>query len=108
MHLRAFWFVPVLTSVILFPEALTAQAVSGTILGSVRDASGAAVANAAVTLTNSETSFTRTVKTDSLGEYVAPSLPPANYVASAEMQGFKRTAQTGIPLGVDQKLRIEL
>src|SRR5207302_6731736 len=91
MHLRVFWFVPVLTSAILFPEALTAQAVSGTILGTVRDHSGAAIVNAVVTLTNADTKFTRTVKTDAIGEYVAPSLPPGNYIASAEMQGFKRT-----------------
>jgi hypothetical protein len=90
--------------------ALTAraQAVSGTILGSVQDSSGAAVARTSVTVVNTETGLTRSVVTDSSGEYTVPSLPPGLYNASAEMKGFKKVSLSGIRLNVDQKARVDL
>jgi hypothetical protein len=54
---------------LLAPHALRAQAVSGTILGSVEDSSGAAVPGASVTIANSETGLRRPVTTDSGGDY---------------------------------------
>ena len=59
----------------LAPATVSAQAVSGTILGTVKDASGAVVPGATVTLVNAGTGFSRTVVTDASGEYTAPSLP---------------------------------
>src|SRR5262245_37181233 len=59
----------------LLPQSLAAQAVTGTILGTVKDASGAVVAGAKVVLTNEGTQYSRTVTSDALGEYVAPQLP---------------------------------
>ena len=56
------------------PAAL-AQSVSGTILGTVTDSSGAIVAGAKVTIINEGTALTRTVTSDANGEYTAPSLP---------------------------------
>ena len=55
--------------------AAAAQAVTGTILGTVVDSTGAVVAGAKVTITNTGTGLTRTVMTDTAGEYTAPSLP---------------------------------
>src|SRR3954454_19241393 len=80
-----------------------AQAVSGTILGSVHDASGAPVAKAPVTITNAETGLSRTAETDSSGDYTAPSLPPGPYTVSVQMQGFKTLSLSNLQLGVDQK-----
>ena len=88
--------------------SLRAQAVSGTILGSVQDSSGAAVPGTAVTIVNTETGLTRSVVTDSSGEYTVPSLPPGLYSASAEMKGFKKVSVSGIRLNVDQKARVDL
>ena len=86
---------------------LFAQAVSGTILGSVRDASGAVVSNAVITISNTDTGLTRSVNTDSSGEYTAPSLPPGSYTVTIQMEGFKRISLTNLQLGVDQKLRAD-
>ena len=91
-----------------WPSALRAQAVSGTILGSVQDTTGAAVPGASVTIVNNETGLTRAATTTSAGEYDVPSLPPGTYHVSAEMKGFKKVALSGIRLNVDQKARVDL
>ena len=65
-----------------------AQAVSGTILGDVRDATGAVVPGATVSLVHTGTGFTRTLATDAKGEYTAPSLPTGTYSVSAELDGL--------------------
>src|SRR5262245_54838124 len=93
---------------LLGSPSLRAQAVSGTILGTVQDSSGAAVPGAAVTIVNSETRLTRAVTTDSAGEYNAPSLPPGMYNVFGEIRGFKKVSLSGIRLNVDQKARVDL
>src|SRR5690242_18325389 len=108
--MKSFWrglfLVTFLTAAL--PHLLRGQAVSGTILGSVQDASGAAVPGASVTIVNSDTGLSRVAVTDSDGEYAVPSLPPGVYTAFAEMKGFKKVSISGIRLNVDQKARIDL
>src|ERR1017187_3250534 len=59
------------------------QEVSGSISGTVLDASGAVVNGAVVTITNTDRGFVeRTVKTDKAGFYTASSLPLGNYSVS--------------------------
>src|SRR4051794_4243996 len=74
------------------------QAVSGTILGSVRDATGASIRGANVTILNTETGLTRATATDDGGDYTAPSLPPGVYTVSVESQGFKKTSVPNLQL----------
>ena len=90
------------------PSAAFAQAVTGTLLGTVTDTTGAVVAGAKVTVTNQNTGFTRTVKTDAIGEYTVASVPTGVYTVLAEMDGFKATALSNIELGVDQRARIDV
>src|SRR5688572_23667182 len=85
-----------------------AQSVSGTILGSVTDPSGAVISNAKVTLVNEGTGLTRTVTTDTSGEYVAPSLPTGRYTVISEISGFKTLTMSNVEVGVDQRVRIDL
>src|SRR5215831_433174 len=93
---------------LLWSTAVRAQAVSGTILGTVQDSTGASVPEASVTIVNSETGLTRTLTTDSAGEYNAPSLPPGTYNIFGEMKGFKKVSLMGVRLNVDQKARVDL
>ena len=86
----------------------SAQSVSGTILGTVTDSSGAVVSGAKVTILNEGTALTRTVVTDASGEYTAPSLPTGHYTVLAELQGFKALTLSNIDVGVDQRVRIDL
>ena len=90
------------------PQPAAAQAVSGTILGTVSDSSGAVVTGAKVTITNEGTQLTRTVTSDAQGEYVAPQLPTGTYTILAEMTGFKATALSNVQVGVDTRVRINV
>jgi hypothetical protein len=92
----------------LLPRPAAGQAVSGTILGDVVDTTGAVIPGANVTLVNTGTGFSRTVMTDSKGEYTAPSIPTGTYTVTAEMTGFKKVTMANVQLGVDQKVRIPL
>jgi hypothetical protein len=67
----------VAASIFLAPS-LRAQQTTGAILGSVQDSQGGFVVNAQVTAQNQETGFTRTIPTNSQGEYRIDFLPPGN------------------------------
>jgi hypothetical protein len=94
--------------VTLLPRPVAAQAVTGTILGTVTDSTGAVVSGAKVTLTHTETGLVRTVVSDALGEYVAPSLPTGTYTIAAESAGFRAVALSNVELGVDQRVRMDV
>ena len=85
-----------------------AQSVTGTLLGTVKDASGAVIAGAKVTIVNQGTGLTRTVTADDQGEYTAPSLPTGTYTVMAEQTGFKSVALSDIHVGVDQRVRMDV
>jgi hypothetical protein len=106
--LRRVLFVTSVLSFLFLPNRAGAQAVSGTILGTIKDASGAAVANAPVLITGAENGVSRKIVTDSSGDYSAPSLPTGMYSLSVEMPGFKKTNLSNLQLGVDQKLRADV
>jgi hypothetical protein len=76
----------------------SAQALSGTIVGSITDASGASVADATVTLTNTGTGFARVVTTNSSGQYVAPTIPTGTYSVVVEKAGFHKLIREGVQL----------
>src|SRR5437867_13245218 len=67
------------------PVPLFAQANTGTIVGTVHDASGAVLASAPITIRNEETNISRTVVTSASGDYSAPLLPPGSYEVSASV-----------------------
>jgi hypothetical protein len=75
-----------------------AQSDAGTITGVVKDASGAVVATAQVTITNESTRFERRVRTNESGFFVAPNLPPGLYTVAVEMTGFRRFVTTNLRL----------
>jgi hypothetical protein len=87
---------------------LRAQSTYGTISGSVTDSSGAAIADAQVTLTNLGTSEKRNQSTGSDGLYTFVNLFAGKYKVDAEKAGFKRTTRTDIVVEVQQTSRIDL
>jgi hypothetical protein len=78
-----------------------AQATSQ-ITGTVTDASGAVVAGAQVTATQTTTGITRSVTSDSSGVYALPSLPLGPYRLEVKKEGFTTFVQTGIILQVGE------
>jgi len=84
-----------------------AQVATGTILGSVTDATGGAVPGATVTATNLDTQFTRSAASDASGQYSLPLLPVGRYRVDVALDGFKNFSQTGILLEVGRNARID-
>jgi hypothetical protein len=84
------------------------QTASGVIAGAVTDASGAAIAGAKVTLTDTGTSQQREQTTNTTGNYEFRALPRGSYKLEAEMQGFKKEQITDITLTVAQSMRLDL
>src|SRR5690348_13604901 len=80
----------------------------GSINGTVTDASGAVIAGATVTVTDVERGVSRTLTTDTAGQYFAPSLTPGTYSVRAEFTGFQTLNRTGISVGVGQAVRVDV
>ncbi len=83
------------------------QAVNGTIVGSVTDASGAAVANAKVTLTETNTKISRSTLSNESGTWGFPNLPPGTYEVAVEMTGFKKDVRSGVILEANTSPRVD-
>jgi hypothetical protein len=98
--------------VIFFLSALAisanAQTFRGTILGTVTDASGAAVSGATVTVKNTGTGLVRTVTTDDDGNYSAPELPIGTYSVTVEKSGFRTGLVSGISVEVSTQRRADV
>lgn len=79
----------------------------GTILGTVRDTSGAVVPRARITITDVNTNRSRVVISDDRGDYVAPDLPIGIYNIAVEHTGFDRVVAKAIQLQVEQQARMD-
>jgi hypothetical protein len=84
----------------LASNKLHAQATTATILGTVTDTSGAAVADAAVQIKNVATGITQNVATDTGGRYRVPDLGLGDYDVQASKAGFQTVVRKGITLAV--------
>jgi hypothetical protein len=78
-----------------------AQTILGRISGTVTDPSGATIAGAKVTVTNTDTQAARTLATDDKGFYVADNLPIGPYMVLIDHPGFKRQQQSGFFVAAD-------
>ncbi|MEX2263769.1 MAG: carboxypeptidase regulatory-like domain-containing protein [Bryobacteraceae bacterium] len=88
-------------------SAVFAQQDAASITGQVTDATGLAVANATVTVTNRDTNVSMRVATGGDGLYVATPLRIGAYKVDVEAKGFKKTVRDGIPLRVQDRLRVD-
>ena len=95
-----------LTIALFLPLAVLAQT-SGSITGEVKDQSGAAAPNAAVTATNSKTNVARSTATNTDGIYSFPDLTPGTYEVKVVAPGFATIAKTNIELQVQQTARVD-
>lgn len=84
-----------------------AQAVYGSISGSVTDPSGAAVAGATVTITDVARQTTDTVTTNESGLYVKERLLPGQYEVKVEAAGFKQKLISSVVVNVDAQTKVD-
>src|SRR5215475_11576696 len=84
-----------------------AQAVYGSIIGTITDPQGAAVPGAKITVTSVTKGTIDQVTTNADGNYSATHLIPGTYDVKAEAQGFKSFEAKGIPVSVDTAARVD-
>src|SRR5258708_5930442 len=101
MHFAVSWIV--VSILFIVATASLAQLPTATILGTVRDSSGAVVPDAALTARNTETGLTRNTVSASDGSYRFPALPVGNYEVRAEHGGFRTDLRSGLTLSVSQE-----
>src|SRR5438046_4998120 len=80
-----------------------AQTSTATILGVVKDTSGALVPGVSITVKHTETGLTRTATSSESGDYNVPLLPVGAYEITTAMPGFKQQIRSGINLIVGQQ-----
>jgi hypothetical protein len=95
------------TSTLLLAALVWGQGAVGTIAGNVTDASGAAIAGAKVTATNTGTGAESTTTTDVTGSYRFVDLPPGVYTITVEAKGFRKTVLSAQRLVVASTLRMD-
>jgi hypothetical protein len=87
---------------------LQAQYENGSLVGTIRDASGAAVSGAVVAVTNNANAVTAKTTTNGEGDYELPSLRVGVYTISASAQGFTDAVANNITISVAGRQRIDL
>jgi hypothetical protein len=84
-----------------------AQVTTGTIVGTVKDTDGGAVAGATVTITEVDKGTSKTISTDATGSYNAPFLIPGRYEVAIEASGFRKLLRRGVVLQVNERARVD-
>ncbi len=104
---------PAFTAAALLALILTAhvpsraQQILGTITGTVRDSSGAAVADVTVTARNVATNLTETARSQSTGSYSLSNLPAGTYELKFTKEGFDTETHTGILVSGDRTSTVD-
>jgi hypothetical protein len=86
----------------------SAQALYGSIVGTVTDATGSAVPGASVTVTHTETSQTRTASTAETGVYSFPTLPSGTYTITISLSGFQPFTRRNIAVSIGDVVRVDV
>src|SRR5207249_6005645 len=84
------------------------SAATATILGVVKDTTGALIPGVSITVKHTETGLTRTAISSETGDYNVPLLPVGAYEVTSAMPGFKQDVRRGIDLVVGQQAVINL
>ncbi|MFZ1930638.1 MAG: carboxypeptidase regulatory-like domain-containing protein [Candidatus Sulfotelmatobacter sp.] len=98
----------VLVLAFLSRNLLVAQEATAVLTGSVKDASGAVIVGAKVTLRNTQTNAARTATTDKDGGYLFNLVPIGNYDLKIEESGFDTYIRKGITLEINQNARLDV
>src|SRR5436305_7694969 len=110
IRLRSFErFVTAILVLVALPTCLVfAQTSTATILGVVKDTSGALIPGVSITVKHTDTGQTRTAISSDSGSYNVPLLPVGAYELTTTMPGFKQQVRTGINLVIGQEAVIDM
>ncbi len=95
------------SALLLIAQPAGAQVLYGSLVGDVKDASGAAVAGAAVTVTQSQTQLTRKGVTDASGHYTLSTLSPGDYDIKVSAAGFKTFERQHVLVSLNTVSRVD-
>jgi outer membrane receptor protein involved in Fe transport len=84
-----------------------AQSITGTILGVVKDSTGAVLPGASVSIVNEDTRVTRAATTNGVGEFQVEFLPVGTYRVEITLDGFKRSSRSGVVMEVNRTARVD-
>lgn len=85
-----------------------AQAITGTLSGTVRDVSGEAIQGASITVTNTGTGISQQTAADKQGNYTVPNLAPGGYTLTGTAAGFNTVTVNDIVVRVQESTRVSL
>jgi len=93
---------------IFAPVGVMAQTSTATLLGTIRDSTGAVIPSVSVFVTDTAKNTQQAAITNDAGGFVFPALVPGTYSIAAELPGFKKLVRDGITLQVNQTVRIDI
>lgn len=96
--------------ILSFNFSTVAQEITGSIVGTVRDSSGAVIPGATVAISDSNKNniVVRSATTNSNGEFSAPNLSPGMYQVTVTATGFKKLVKTAVKLEVGQRNNVDV
>jgi hypothetical protein len=108
LRARTLAFVAIACLLITEPNTVLSQSITGDILGTVQDSSGAVVPGATITLSAVDTGATQTSTTDSGGNYLFAQLKPGRYSVAVSKEGFQTRTISQVELLVGQRPRVDI
>ena len=100
--------VSAVAATLIICAASHAQTITGSIRGTVKDASGALVPNSRVTAHNVNTGLETSTRSDSSGTYVLQSLPIGTYTLTTMHDGFSEGVTAPFALEIDQIAKVDV
>jgi len=99
--------VALLAALAIVSAPINAQVLYGSMVGVITDPTGAAIPNAAITVTNPGTGLSTTSTTDEAGRFSVPNLAPGNYDLKVVAPGFRSYSRTGIIVSANTVARAD-
>ena len=100
--------VSLLLSILLLVSNVFGQETTGGLQGTVKDPTGAVVANASVEITGTSLGGAKNLETDSSGYYRFANLPPGMYTVTVKAEGFSELKREGITIEVGHLPTVDL
>jgi hypothetical protein len=109
-HLASFRLPVLFLAVVCFASSVPmwAQKDAGSIVGTIKDQTGATVPNAKVTVSDVERGIRLETTTNESGEYVAGPLRVGRYTVTVEHPGFKKSVTPPVDLDVQQRIALNV
>ncbi len=106
--LRLFGATCIILGLCLSATPAVSQVLYGSIVGAIKDAQGASVPGATVTIVNKETNLTRDTVTNAEGAYSLINVPAGAYDVKISLQGFREGVRSNVPVTIGQISRVDM